>query len=466
MRSGHSPARHRSALCPGVADPWQRCVSSRGWSRSRTPAPTCPPRARASRCASCSTSPPTRWTLLLERGWRRFGPIYFRPACASCTECVSLRVLADRFEPSKSQRRAARACSRLRRVVGPPRVDDERLALYARWHAGRESARGWQPNGQTPERYSLEFAFPHPCAREAAFYDDERRRAARRRGPLRRHAARAVGRVLLPRSRVRAAVAGHREHPRPHRRRARVGAAPRVPRLPRRGVRFAALQGGVPRRTSCSANGPSRLTTRRRGAEWTGAAARRGTHAMSEVVRVLGISGSLRKGSFNTALLRAAIAQSPREHADRGREHRRHPALQRGRARAGLPGAGREAPRTDRRVPTRCSSSRPSTTTRSPASSRTPSTGRRARRTSPSPERPWPSWARAASIGGTMRAQYHLRQIAVYLDMHPLNKPEIFVKSAAERLRRRRASSPTRPRRSSSPSSSRPSPGGPASSSA
>jgi arginyl-tRNA--protein-N-Asp/Glu arginylyltransferase len=110
---------------------------------------------------------------MLERGWRRFGPIYFRPACASCTECVSLRVEAEHFVPTKSQRRAARACSRLRRVVGPPRVDEERLALYAKWHAGREEARGWQPNGQTAERYSLEFAFPHPCAREAAFYDDD-----------------------------------------------------------------------------------------------------------------------------------------------------------------------------------------------------------------------------------------------------------------------------------------------------
>lgn len=27
---------------------------------------------------------------------------------------------------------------------------------------------------------------------------------------------------------------------------------------------------------------------------------------------------------------------------------------------------------------------------------------------------------------GTSRAQYHLRQVCVYLDMHPLNKPEIF----------------------------------------
>jgi arginyl-tRNA--protein-N-Asp/Glu arginylyltransferase len=109
---------------------------------------------------------------LLERGWRRFGPIYFRPACASCTECVSIRVVADRFTPSKSQRRAERACRTLRRVVGAPRVDDERLDLYARWHAAREEARGWEPNGQTRERYALEFAFPHPCAQEAAFYDD------------------------------------------------------------------------------------------------------------------------------------------------------------------------------------------------------------------------------------------------------------------------------------------------------
>jgi len=109
---------------------------------------------------------------LLERGWRRFGPIYFRPACASCSECVSIRVRADRFQPSKSQRRVSRVCHALRREVGRPQVDDARLDLYARWHGARERARGWEPNGQTRDRYSLEFAFPHPCAREAAFYDD------------------------------------------------------------------------------------------------------------------------------------------------------------------------------------------------------------------------------------------------------------------------------------------------------
>src|SRR5579883_3123825 len=109
---------------------------------------------------------------LLERGWRRFGPVYFRPACAACSECVSLRIVAARFGASKSQRRAARACAGLKREVGRPRVDAERLALYAKWHASREAARGWAPNPQTRERYELEFAFPHPCAREAAYYDE------------------------------------------------------------------------------------------------------------------------------------------------------------------------------------------------------------------------------------------------------------------------------------------------------
>ena len=110
---------------------------------------------------------------LLERGWRRFGPFYCRPTCARCDQCVSLRVVTDRFSANQSQRRAARASSRLRRVVGPPRVDAARLALYSKWHENRESLRSWEPNPQTPERYGLEFAFQHPCGREAALYDDD-----------------------------------------------------------------------------------------------------------------------------------------------------------------------------------------------------------------------------------------------------------------------------------------------------
>jgi len=32
---------------------------------------------------------------------------------------------------------------------------------------------------------------------------------------------------------------------------------------------------------------------------------------------------------------------------------------------------------------------------------------------------------------GTSRAQYHLRQVCVFLDLHPLNKPEVFASAFA-----------------------------------
>lgn len=109
---------------------------------------------------------------LLERGWRHFGPVYFRPLCADCHECVTLRIPVETFQPSRNQRRSARRSARFRREVGPPRVDDERLALYARWHAEREVRRGWDASELDGQRYLMDFALPQPFAREAAFYDD------------------------------------------------------------------------------------------------------------------------------------------------------------------------------------------------------------------------------------------------------------------------------------------------------
>jgi leucyl-tRNA---protein transferase len=109
---------------------------------------------------------------LLVRGWRRFGPLYFRPACLTCRECVSLRIVVADFQPNRSQRRARAACAHLRVEVGAPRVDEERLALYRRWHAEREQTREWNASPLSARDYFLQFAFPHPSGREVAYYDD------------------------------------------------------------------------------------------------------------------------------------------------------------------------------------------------------------------------------------------------------------------------------------------------------
>jgi arginine-tRNA-protein transferase len=110
--------------------------------------------------------------MMLSRGWRRFGPFYFRPACRACQSCVSIRLPTDEFTPSATQKRAIKRLEKLRIEVAPPSVDEARLSLYHRWHAFREQERGWDASALDAESYGIEFAFPHPAAREVAYYDD------------------------------------------------------------------------------------------------------------------------------------------------------------------------------------------------------------------------------------------------------------------------------------------------------
>jgi len=51
-------------------------------------------------------------------------------------------------------------------------VDDERLALYHRWHATRERERGWTPADLDERDYVLSFALAHPAVREVAYFDE------------------------------------------------------------------------------------------------------------------------------------------------------------------------------------------------------------------------------------------------------------------------------------------------------
>jgi arginyl-tRNA--protein-N-Asp/Glu arginylyltransferase len=115
---------------------------------------------------------PSELEQLLERGWRRFGPVVFRPACRGCQECVSLRLPVADFRPSRSQRRARNRCRHLTVEMGPPGVDQERLDLHARWHAAREETRGWEGSPLDAVDYAWQFGIGDPCAREVAYRQD------------------------------------------------------------------------------------------------------------------------------------------------------------------------------------------------------------------------------------------------------------------------------------------------------
>ena len=117
---------------------------------------------------------PAGFQEMLSRGWRRFGAAYFRPACTACNACVPIRVPVEAFTPSKSQRRALQKCRHIHLEIGAPRVDDERLDLYARWHAMREADRRWPESPITTAEYEMQFCFPHPCAREFRYFDGQK----------------------------------------------------------------------------------------------------------------------------------------------------------------------------------------------------------------------------------------------------------------------------------------------------
>jgi arginine-tRNA-protein transferase len=110
---------------------------------------------------------------LLCRGWRHFGPGWFRPACTGCQACLSTRIVVDAFSPSRSQRRAQRLARHLRAVIGKPIVDDARLSLFHAWQRDRTQARGWDVSELSAQDYFMRFAFPSSVVREVAYYDPE-----------------------------------------------------------------------------------------------------------------------------------------------------------------------------------------------------------------------------------------------------------------------------------------------------
>jgi leucyl-tRNA---protein transferase len=73
-----------------------------------------------------------RW--LLDRGYRRSGGYFYRPACAQCQECQVIRVPVAGFRKSKEQRRIWNRGQRVFDVsLGAPQCTEEKMAIYQRY---------------------------------------------------------------------------------------------------------------------------------------------------------------------------------------------------------------------------------------------------------------------------------------------------------------------------------------------
>lgn len=112
---------------------------------------------------------------LLRRGWRRHGMAVFRPRCAACVQCRSLRVPVERFKPSKSQRRIAKKNEGTEIRLSRAGVSPEHIALYNAYHADMHERRGWRPQETTLDEYASAFlAGDAPFAHELQYLVDGR----------------------------------------------------------------------------------------------------------------------------------------------------------------------------------------------------------------------------------------------------------------------------------------------------
>ncbi len=108
---------------------------------------------------------PVEYADRLQRGWRRFGPVLFRPECPSCRQCQSLRVLVHAFRPSRSQERAWKANRRdaaLALAIGLPSTSDAHRSLYDRFHRHQSREKGWR----SPEADGADTFLNNPFATE------------------------------------------------------------------------------------------------------------------------------------------------------------------------------------------------------------------------------------------------------------------------------------------------------------
>ena len=138
------------------------------------PCPYLPDRTSVHENRVVASISPDDFEAMLDQGWRKFGPVLYRPACPDCDACRPLRIPAEDFEPSRSQRRCLERNLDAEVVFGPASADDAHVDLYNRYHAAQQFRRGWPSSWRDSDEYRRNFLLNPVPSGEISVWVEER----------------------------------------------------------------------------------------------------------------------------------------------------------------------------------------------------------------------------------------------------------------------------------------------------
>lgn len=110
----------------------------------------------------------------IERGYRRFGKMYFRPVCTDCDECQSIKIDVDNHSFSKSQRRVLKKAAHIKTYIQKPTLTHEHMNLFAKYHSYMHTKKAWDYSETTPQHYYDSFVQGHEdFGYEVLYFDEE-----------------------------------------------------------------------------------------------------------------------------------------------------------------------------------------------------------------------------------------------------------------------------------------------------
>lgn len=101
--------------------------------------------------------------------------MYFRPICAECHECQSIKIDVKSYSFSKSAKRVLKKAANIQSYIQRPSLSKEHLALFEKYHLHMHNKKSWEHTEITADHYYGSFVHGHEEFGFEVLYFDKNR---------------------------------------------------------------------------------------------------------------------------------------------------------------------------------------------------------------------------------------------------------------------------------------------------